>query len=142
MPFTRAGRQAILEIAFGSTRLSADVKYRLATNVPAGDPETRIVADFEECDFDGYAEISNPADVVIDLDGENRGRAVTPALEWVAGALVELQTAKSIYVVWSGGYLPAPELIWWEELDPWVSVANEGENIRRQITFLDRNFTL
>ncbi len=144
MPFTKSGYKNMMELLFRrNTGFAFNREYRLAQNVPSGDPLDVVAADFTECDFDGYAAVQNPTIDDPTINGSNQGKMVTPTLTWTAGSGISgAQTAKAIYFMSDTEVITGVDkLMWWQELDPWVTVASEGEEINQIITFLDRNFT-
>ncbi len=144
MPFTNSGYLNMMDLLIRRySGFSFNRGYHLSTNVPAGDPAEVVEADFTECDFDGYGVINNPTYPDPSINGDGRGELVSPSLIWTAGSgIAGAQTAKAIYFCCDTELVAGVDkLMWWQELDPWVTVANEGETIEQIITWLDRNFT-
>lgn len=137
---TKSGRLLLLNLAFGNFGQFPARDYRLATNVPAGDPEDVEEGDFTEATFPGYAEISDPTVADATLDGSDQGKIFTPTLTWTAGAVVTPETIKSIYLVFDSVSPNVNGLVWWKELPAWVTIANLGEQVNQVVTFYDRDF--
>lgn len=138
--FTKSGRLILLEIITSYGAIGFPFNFRLATNVPSGDPEDVVTGDFTECTFPGYAEISYPTHANAVLDGSDRGKLVFNTMIWTAGSIVTPETALSIYCHCSSSSGLMAGLVWWKELPAPVTVATPGELISQIVTWYDRDF--
>jgi len=138
--FPEHGRKMALALMFCWGSTIPNKYFKLATNVPSGDPDEVELADLTEATFDGYAPIVNPTIPVPTID-TGRGKIVTPTLTWTAGASIVSQTVRSIYIEYDGaGGAEVDGLLWWAELPAPITLATPGEQVNQVITIYDRDF--
>ena len=135
---TKEGRLAVLKLLTDQDQIS-DLKIRLAKTIGYGGDADLELADFTECDFDGYAEVSSPTFSAPAINGDDRGDAVTDDLTWTAGAgLAAPQTIVGVYVVIDFVGI-GERLYFFKRVSPTVTLANPGEEFVRKVRQLSDN---
>jgi len=109
------------------------LNVRLAQDFTGTADADFTLADLTDCDFDGYAQISNPAWGSIAINGGGQAEGLSPLLTWTAGALfVPPQTIKAVYIEFDMHYAGA-KLFWFKKLSPTVTLGAIGEQFQRYI---------
>lgn len=135
--FTNEARLYLLNKLLTAASFSPNTIVRLATNVPAGAPEEVVFADFDECDFSGYAAISNPFGNAAAINGDGHGAKATDLLTFEAdGGISGPQTIRSIYIQLDSGVGDAVCLLWLP-VDPPVTLTEDGQQYQCTVTVLD-----
>lgn len=116
------------------------IEVKLAQAFGAGADDILDFFDFTECDFDGYAAITNPtwADPALNVDG--LAEALSETLVWTAGS--GISAPQTIVAVWWEVYFDSsggidPNMFWFKKILPTVTLAAPGEQFIRIIDFLD-----
>lgn len=114
---------------------------RLAKAAPVPAAADVVLADFVECDFDGYTAL-NPMWAAPALDGAFIANMQSLLMTWTAGiALAAPQTIFAAYLAipdpTAGG---AETLLDWQAITPTVTLALPGEVFSRTYVLRDTNF--
>lgn len=116
-------------------------RARLAKVAPIPADADCVLADFTECDFDGYGSQTPPWGAPA-LDGGFVAYMQTGLVVWTAGALIAApQTIYAVYVTYLDPTAGDTEtLLFFERLTPTVTLVNPGETLTRTLKFGDTNF--
>lgn len=110
---------------------------RLAKNPIDPDADALQLTDFEECDFVGYAPISDFDWQSVAQDDDNYGEAESKVLEWTAGTLTSPQQITAVYLTVQQGTDPVKLLAPFPLPVP-IVVAVEGTVYSKRIRYRSR----
>lgn len=109
---------------------------RLAKAKAAVADDLVALSDLTECDFDGYAEVFDPAFDGPAINGDHQGQSRTDLLVWTAGAgIASPQTIVAVYVVFNFAHV-GEQLLMWIPVSPTVTLAAPGEEYSRAVRIL------
>lgn len=132
------GRKLFLDIM-----RSHGLKIHLAKTEVVGELAAIGLADMEEADFVGYSPITPAVFGDPEIDEDGVASIKTAILTWTAGAIVAPQTIRGVYVTTTN---PAndgePELLFFENITPTVTLASAGEEFKRIVRLKDTNFSI
>lgn len=105
---------------------------RLAQNTINPESESLQLSDFTQCDFPGYAPVTNFDWDATTLDDAEQGEALSAVISFTAGAIVTPQPITAFYVeiTYPG---QEPVLLQAEVFDTPEAVEAEGDTFTRQV---------
>lgn len=136
MPFPKVGKKLALRHLFWNYTSLGSMKLKLAKDIAAVDDDDVVLGDIDECDFDGYAAVSDPGFEDPTIDGSDRGDMLSDLFTWTAGAgIAAPQTIVGMYIT---EVLDGNEtLLWFKRLASTVTLANPDEVFERKLRFKD-----
>lgn len=116
-----------------------DLKYRLfKTNITI-DANT-VLADFTECDFDGYAPLDSVTEPAVTVNGSHEANSIGDLLTWTCTAtMTPPQQAWGMYVTFTDlGTHDALLMAW--TFDAPISIAFSGDQVKKKVNWYAKDF--